>query len=199
MTERAKRSIYYFSGTGNSLALARDIADRTNADPIPIASVVDRERIEVETDWLGLVFPLYIGFNGGVPAIVERFFDKLEGVEGRYVFALVSFGIFKGGVIGELGRMLRSRGVKLAAGFMRRIAKNHYSELAGMKGEEARPFSEIMPMMDRRFAVSARCEQCLACLQWCPREAILPGGSSVSGKRYHHPDVSLNQVIEARG
>lgn len=33
--------IYYFSGTGNSLAVARDIAVRIGGRPIPIPSVID--------------------------------------------------------------------------------------------------------------------------------------------------------------
>jgi flavodoxin len=72
----ATRTIYYFSGTGNFLALARDIAHATKADLVPIASVVDREKIEVESDSIGLVFPVYFVFNGGIPMIVERFVDK---------------------------------------------------------------------------------------------------------------------------
>lgn len=40
-----------------------------------------------------------------------------------------------------------------------------------------------------------RCEQCMACLQWCPEEAIQYGKNTSSRKRYHHPEIKLEDVI----
>lgn len=34
------------------------------------------------------------------------------------------------------------------------------------------------------------CEQCLACLQWCPQEAIQYGKKTAGKKRYHHPAIA---------
>jgi ferredoxin len=41
-----------------------------------------------------------------------------------------------------------------------------------------------------------RCEQCLACLQWCPQEAIQHGKNTVKYPRYHHPEVTLKDLLE---
>jgi len=41
-----------------------------------------------------------------------------------------------------------------------------------------------------------RCEQCLACLQWCPQEAIQYGKKTVKYLRYHHPEVILKDMLE---
>ena len=41
-----------------------------------------------------------------------------------------------------------------------------------------------------------RCEQCLACLQWCPQEAIQYGKKTVQYPRYHHPEVILRDILE---
>jgi ferredoxin len=41
------------------------------------------------------------------------------------------------------------------------------------------------------------CEQCLACIQWCPREAIQFGGKTPRYERYHHPEVTLQDMITA--
>lgn len=38
------------------------------------------------------------------------------------------------------------------------------------------------------------CEQCLACFHWCPKKAIQQGNSAKNG-RYHHPDVSLKDIV----
>lgn len=39
------------------------------------------------------------------------------------------------------------------------------------------------------------CEQCLACIQWCPAEAIQYGKRTVKFKRYHHPEVISRDLI----
>jgi MinD superfamily P-loop ATPase len=40
------------------------------------------------------------------------------------------------------------------------------------------------------------CEQCLACLQGCPREAIQYGRTTPHYRRYHHPDIHLQAMLE---
>jgi ferredoxin len=40
-----------------------------------------------------------------------------------------------------------------------------------------------------------RCEQCLACIQWCPQEAIQHGKKTPKYQRYHHPQVTLNDIL----
>lgn len=41
-----------------------------------------------------------------------------------------------------------------------------------------------------------RCEQCLACIQWCPQEAIQYGKKTATYQRYHHPEVTLKEMLE---
>lgn len=39
------------------------------------------------------------------------------------------------------------------------------------------------------------CEQCLACIQWCPQESIQFGKKTPAYQRYHHPQVSLQDML----
>lgn len=39
------------------------------------------------------------------------------------------------------------------------------------------------------------CEQCFACIQWCPERAIQYGKNTATKKRYHHPDVTLRDML----
>lgn len=39
------------------------------------------------------------------------------------------------------------------------------------------------------------CEHCLACIQWCPCEAIQYGENTIGRKRYHNPNVKINDII----
>ena len=43
------------------------------------------------------------------------------------------------------------------------------------------------------------CEQCLACIQWCPREAIQFGKKTPRYERYHHPEVTLQDMMTVPG
>jgi MinD superfamily P-loop ATPase len=40
-----------------------------------------------------------------------------------------------------------------------------------------------------------RCEQCLACIQWCPQEALQFGKKTSRYPRYHHPEIGLKEIM----
>jgi ferredoxin len=42
------------------------------------------------------------------------------------------------------------------------------------------------------------CEQCLACIQWCPKEAIQYGKKTPAYERYHHPEVKVKDMMPGR-
>lgn len=50
-------------------------------------------------------------------------------------------------------------------------------------------------MVDGKPVWRGSCEQCLACIQWCPREAIQYGKKTHLYKRYHHPEVTLSEIM----
>ena len=51
-------------------------------------------------------------------------------------------------------------------------------------------------LIDGRPVWDKKCEQCLACLHWCPKEAIQFGNSTSKRKRYHHPSVALKDFLK---
>ncbi len=40
-----------------------------------------------------------------------------------------------------------------------------------------------------------QCEQCLACIQWCPQEALQYGKKTPAYPRYHHPEVNIKDLF----
>jgi ferredoxin len=52
-------------------------------------------------------------------------------------------------------------------------------------------------MRDGKPAWQHHCEQCMACLQWCPREAIESGRLTPGRKRYRHPDIRPADLMPA--
>ncbi len=114
--------IYYFTGTGNSLAVARDIAGNTGGKLIGIPSVVEKEEIQVSADILGIIFPAYCT---RLPRIVERFVGKLTDIQSRYIFAVVTVGGISGHILDRLSEAISRQGGSLAAGFIVRMPANY--------------------------------------------------------------------------
>ena len=54
-------------------------------------------------------------------------------------------------------------------------------------------------MKDKRPQWLHHCEQCLACIQWCPQEAIQYGKKTPAYERYHHPEIRMKDVIIGAG
>jgi flavodoxin len=50
-------TIFYFTATGNSLSVAKSIADETDGNLISIPQVIDSENFHYKDDAIGLVFP----------------------------------------------------------------------------------------------------------------------------------------------
>jgi NAD-dependent dihydropyrimidine dehydrogenase PreA subunit/flavodoxin len=106
--------IYYFSGTGNSLAVARDMAENLNARLIPVVSMLDQESVHSEANGIGFVFPIY---DFKPPRVVEEFVRKLENIDAKYLFAVCTYGIVPSCSLKHLDEVVKSRGGHLSAGF----------------------------------------------------------------------------------
>ena len=84
--------IYYFSATGNCLAVAKRIAQEIGADLVPISSLALRERVHIEQKRIGIVFPAYLTAVLGVPLIVEKFIQNIDNLGDVRVFAVCTCG-----------------------------------------------------------------------------------------------------------
>lgn len=110
-----KTQIYYFTGTGNCLAVAQDLAAALGqADLINIAALRD-EKIETGADCIGIIFPVYIF---GMPIIVREFLRKLRTPEKAYVFAIATYAGLAGCALSQTANYLAASGIKLSAGFL---------------------------------------------------------------------------------
>ena len=280
--------VYYFSGTGNSLAVARDIAKKINGKLMSIPSVMSNDRIETEADTVGVVFPVYGIFR--IPSIVERFVEKLDNVSSKYIFAVSTYGSMAGAAVKSFGKVVEFCGGRLSAGFAVKMPVNNISlpsfiYSGTIENKERESFVKwqkkldficeyisarkegkfeasnklvislfypldkyygrwrieskynkltnshlnadaLWPLMDVSFhsddkcdgcGICSRicpvnnikmvsntpswqhhCERCMACLQWCPEEAIQFEKVSIGRKRYHHPDVKLSDMLRSK-
>lgn len=101
----ADTTIFWFSGTGNSLAAARDIARHLGgASLVPIAGQAG----DVVADGVvGVVCPVYFY---GLPLLVRDFLARLDVSRAAYVFVVLTAGGFPGRALTEARRRLTRAG-----------------------------------------------------------------------------------------
>ena len=85
-----KSTIYYFSGTGNSLDIAKKIgaAVEPQAELISIARLIQETEIHEESDIVGFVFPIYMG---DAPWVVKDFVKKTRFLADPYIYAVATY------------------------------------------------------------------------------------------------------------
>jgi hypothetical protein len=82
--------IYYFSGTGNSLRVARELQKRIpEANLIPIVHLLRNDTIKTSADTVGFVFP---NFCLSIPIPVHDFLEKVDLTSAQYIFAICTRG-----------------------------------------------------------------------------------------------------------
>lgn len=60
------------------------------------------------------------------------------------------------------------------------------------------PVHNISLTPDRQPVWQKHCEFCLACINWCPAKAIQSGNSTQTRNRYHHPAITVTELISPK-
>ncbi|MFH1398119.1 MAG: EFR1 family ferrodoxin [Candidatus Omnitrophota bacterium] len=260
-----KTMIYYFSATGNSLKVARDLAQELGgAQVYPITKALKENQDEIY-DTIGIVYPVYMF---GLPLIIVNFLKTIKIKPEAYVFSVATLGGAPGRAHSLAKKILSKRDIELAAGFSVRMPGNYTPLYGAMSGEQQekmfadenikikeiaeyigaqkRGFFEEGPFLinlvlykllywggARQISVSDKgfwvndtctkcglcekvclvvniqlkegkpewlhnCQHCMACLQWCPVEAIQYKKSTIGRRRYRHPGITAQDIIGQR-
>ncbi|MCX7747943.1 MAG: EFR1 family ferrodoxin [Clostridia bacterium] len=115
--------IFYFTGTGNSLMVARDLADEMGgASLVAIPQAVNDGELHLKDACVGIIFPV---FYWGIPLIVRKFIEKLKLDGVKYIFAVATYGGYAGGALDQISKLLIKKGSKLDAGFFVKLPENY--------------------------------------------------------------------------
>ena len=258
-----KTEIYYFSGSGNSLAIAQNLSK--NFEPSKIISIphVINKANNITGEIIGIVCPIYFH---NIPHIVVDFIKKIKEV--KYLFM-----VFAGA--GELGiglkttkKLFVAQNIKLSSLFNITMPDNStkYGVIPEEKQKEMfdnadKKIEDIvkivngkeehfdsnntslfntyiygilfkflygtMKKMDKDFITDEncngcsicqkvcpinnitmkdnkpvwnkndRCQVCLACHDWCPKESIQHSSTKAGIKRYHNPNIEVKDIISS--
>lgn len=181
-----------------------------------ITSIEKEDKIKVEANILGIVFPVYYA---RLPLIVEQLVRKLEINEDTYVFAVVTYGGAPAEVLVKLRNILQNNGGTLNSGFFIRMPANHIfaynpssekrlAKVFQREKAKVKKISDIIrnredhecelsklvidTIIDRFFIKTT--DKIIENFQYCPKQAIQWGNKTVK-RRYRNPNVKINELI----
>lgn len=103
--ERKRFMIFYFTGTGNSLYIAKQI----EKDPVSIPRIIHNENQTYAADSIGIVAPIY---GHEVPHMVREFLQKAT-FKTDYFYMLLTYGNRHGGAAELAQKLCREYGVSV--------------------------------------------------------------------------------------
>jgi uncharacterized Fe-S center protein len=190
-------TIFYFTSTGNCLAVAK----RIGGTLVSIPQVVDSSELHYKDDVIGIVFPIY-GFK--TPKMVAKFLDRVK-IEADYTFVIGTYGNMSGAAMMNLQKQAIKNGYRfdyanhllMVDNFLpifemetqrKKLPKKNVDEnlaiiLDDIKnrrhkqmsaGIAARLMTKIIAAgtigdnYDKRFSVNEKCNKCDVCAEVCP-------------------------------
>lgn len=96
--------IFYFTGTGNSLYVAKEL----DQNIISIPQIIKEEKPEFSADSIGIVCPVY---GHEMPGMVKEFIRRAS-FETDYLFVVLTYGAHHGGAAEIADRFIRDAGKK---------------------------------------------------------------------------------------
>ena len=220
----AENIIYCFSGTGNCLDLAKNIAKELGD-----TDVVMMRKKPVVTDArsykkVGFVFPCY---GGGAPKDVLEYAKQIQISSIAYVFAVSQSASYQGTGLHELNKihkleywravrhqcsciwlfphdlMVPPLGAKFAqknAGWpvISKLKAKQFKVSDACIGcgqcEKLCPRGNIK-VQNGKAVIGTDCVQCLGCLQYCPKSAISIGKITDKREHYHNVNVPATDLM----
>ncbi len=119
-----KTTLYYFTGTGNSLTIARRLASLIGeTELIPIPALMQGEGIiNAPEGRVGICCPVY---DMGIPVLVRDFLERLVVADNGYVFAVLTLGGTGAAALKLVDTGIRNRnGRGINAGFLVKMPGN---------------------------------------------------------------------------
>lgn len=107
-------TIFYYTGTGNSLWAARVLARELGSTQL--ISMVDDDITNktIDSSVIGLIFPVHMW---GVPRRVLNFIDNLKALSPDYIFAIANNAGQVSNTLVQLQKVMDAKGIPLSAGW----------------------------------------------------------------------------------
>jgi ferredoxin len=145
-----KAELYYFSGTGNSLYLAKSLAAKLDNAAVKNIKYTDEQEFVSSADIIGIIYPVY-AFS--MPKMVRAFISKLRVKPTAYVFCIANCASVAGAVLEQSRRMLAARQITLQFGAVLLMPSN-YLPFGGAEEESS--------IMKKNYCAEAKIDEIAA-------------------------------------
>jgi len=126
-----KTIIYYFTGTGNTLAIARELAaELGDTRLIPLRRTISPGGISIDADVIGIAFPVCFLT---MPEIVRQFVQQVRFEGNPYIFGIATCGERPGPALFDMKELIEEKGKTLSAGFVVVMPENYIGPVDLMK------------------------------------------------------------------
>lgn len=98
--------ILYFSATGNSLYVSKQLGENLYSIP----KSIKEENFIFSDDKIGIVFPIY---ELGIPKYIEEFLDKVK-FKSNYIFAIMTYGMMSGSASTQLQQIAKRNNINFS-------------------------------------------------------------------------------------
>ncbi len=147
-----KTVIYYFTGTGNTLVVARELAaELGDVKLVPLRRAIQPGGISVDADVVGIAFPVYF-LN--LPGIVRKFAENIRFSGKPYIFGIATCGERPGGALFTLKTLLEEKGTMLSYGFVVVMPENYIGPV-DLMGDAPLRQEKYMHALSRIPAIAA--------------------------------------------
>jgi ferredoxin len=117
-----ENTIFYYTGTGNSLWVARRLVELLGNTQLISISDWMREKKPVDSPVIGVVFPVHMW---GVPPPVIKFISAIKDISSQYFFAVAVDGGQVANTLVQLKNYLKKNGANLSSGFEIKMPSNY--------------------------------------------------------------------------
>lgn len=169
-------TIFFFSSTGNSLAVAKKIGGTL----ISIPQVIDQPSIECKDDMIGIIFPIY---DFSIPKMCRNFFSKAK-LTADYIFVVGTYGNLPGACMRNVQRLAAENGTRIDYAESLLMVDNYLPGFNISDQIVKLPEKNTMGNLDRIIAdITARKNQnATAKLRWRLATSLIQAGEKMAMK-----------------
>jgi len=119
--------IFYFTGTGNSLYVAKKIQEADGGELIDMGQALNENSFNYtieKGEKVGVVFPVYFW---SLPTIVAEFMKKLKlkTNENPFIYTVITCGSFARNADKDLAKLLKSKNLELSSSYSVKMPSNY--------------------------------------------------------------------------
>lgn len=159
--------IIYFSGTGNSLAISRQLADGLGDSVISFEEAVNHDLTQEKR--IGFVYPCY-WFNA--PNAVKELLPRLQLPREAYTFIVIPCGAQVGNAIWWAKKVLADKGLRLDYSQKIRVPDNSAVGFGRNPNDQVWKFGKFAPRLERIMEEVKAETHCLHYAWWGPVGAL---------------------------